>query len=407
MNRAIWIFLVLAGGPVWAVTDRIEIGGSARVRAEFRDNADFNQATKDYSDNIGSRLRIDAKFKANEKASLFFQPQFTKIWGEPEFVPTGAGANTAMNTSGATHDTGLDIHQGFLSYSTSEELSILLGRKELNYGDELLVGGVGWSHVGRSFDLVLAEYKHQWGRIDGFYSMVVDRNVSSAAAGDRDFSGLYFANRFSDYLSHADFYVFHLNDSGVNPKTSTTAYGLRLKSPVERFDYRVEATLENVKGVGSQDEHQFDVELGYTFLEAAKLRLAVEYFYATANFDQLFPTGHKWLGYADLFSRRNIKGYHARLSGQPTDSLTLALDYHVFERQETSQPAYKFNGTAYGTTGESSAIATEIDFVVAYKVDDNLTLEGGAARVQPEDYLKDNGGPDQAYFYYLQTTLMF
>src|SRR5690606_14295719 len=131
------------------------------------------------SDNIGSRLRIDAKFKANEKASLFFQPQFTKIWGEPEFVPTGAGANTAMNTSGATHDTGLDIHQGFLSYSTSEELSILLGLKELNYGDELLVGGVGWSHVGRSFDLVLAEYKHQWGRINGFYSMVVDRNVSS------------------------------------------------------------------------------------------------------------------------------------------------------------------------------------------------------------------------------------
>ncbi len=400
--------LLFVSGSIWAQADRIQVGGSARVRAEFKENADFSDTTDDYIDFIGSRFRLDMKVQATERVNILLQPQFSKTWGEPEFVPSAAATNTATNTSGATNDTPIDIHQAYFEYQAKESLSFLLGRKELSYGDELLVGGVGWNNVGRSFDLVLGTYKHSYGSVDGFHSSVSDRNTTGAGAGDREFSGIYAANRISESMEHADAYVFYSHDPSTSPPSSTTAYGARLKSPVGPFDYRAEVTFENVKAADSTGERQYDLEAGYTFDAAKKFRVAIEYFSASGGFDQLFPTGHKWLGYADLFSRRNMKGYHAKVAGQIFSGLVASVDYHHFERQDTSRPAYKFNGiAAYGVTGDSAAIADEYDLVLTYTLDENLTVEGGASRALPGDYLKDNGGSDVASFYYLQVATSF
>ena len=399
---------VFISASVWAQTDRIQIGGSARVRGEIKKNADFTDTADDYMDFIGSRFRLDMKVQATEKVNIFLQPQFSKTWGESEFVPTDTTTNTAINTSGATNDTPIDIHQAYFGYQVNEPLSFTFGRKELSYGDELLVGGVGWSNVGRSFDLILGSYKHSYGTVDAFYSLVFDRNTTTAGASDREFSGIYSAHKISETVEHADAYVLNSRDPSTNPPSSTTAYGLKLKSPVGPFDYRTELTFENVKAAKSTDERQYDVEVGYTFDAAKKFRVALEYFSASGNFDQLFPTGHKWLGYADLFSRRNIQGYHARVAGQVFKGLVASIDYHRFERQDTDRSAYKFNGTStYGATGDSPHIADEYDLVLTYALDENLTVEGGAARALPGDYLKENGGSDIATFYYLQVATSF
>ncbi|MGE0764365.1 MAG: alginate export family protein [Bdellovibrionales bacterium] len=400
--------LMLVGSTVSAQTSRIQVAGSARVRAEFRENTDFNDNADDYIDFIASRFRLDFKVQATEKVNIFLQPQFSKTWGEPEFVPTATDANTPANTSAATNDSPIDVHQGYFGYQANESFLFILGRRELNYGDELLVGGVGWSNVGRSFDLAQAAYKHAYGSMEVFHSSVVDRNTTGAGPGDREFSGVYAANRISENIEHADAYIFYLNDPSTSPKSSTTAYGMRLKSSVGEFDYRAEMTFEDVKAAESTGERQYNFEAGYTFDASKKNRVAVEYFSASGNFDQLFPTGHKWLGYADLFSRRNIEGYHARVSGQILSGLVASFDYYHFERQDTSRSVYKFNGTtAYGATGDSAAIANEYDLVLAYTLDENLTLEGGAARVVSGNYLKDNGGSDEASFYYLQIATSF
>jgi hypothetical protein len=398
---------LFASSIVWAQDAKFELSGSARVRAEAHDNSDFSGSAKDYTDYVGSRFRLDLKVRVNEKALVFVQPQFSKIWGEPEYVPSSATGNTSTNTSGATNDTPLDVHQAYLSYAQTESFSYLIGRREMNYGDELLVGGVGWSNTGRSFDLVQANFKYGPGSVEAFHSRVVDRNVSAAGLGDRDFSGLYSSNKVADWMQAADAYVFYLDDPSTGPAASTAAYGVRVKSPAGAFDYRAEATFERVKAATKSDERQYDVELGYTVFAGKSIRVAGEYFHASENFDQLFPTGHKWLGYADLFSRRNIEGYRGRVSAKPIPDLTASIDYHRFQRAETDTSAYKFGGTAYGTAGTDSHIGDEFDLVLGYKVDENVTLEGGAARVMPGDYLKANGGSDYASFYYLQIGMGF
>jgi hypothetical protein len=56
---------------------------------------------------------------------------------------------------------------------------------------------------------------------------------------------------------------------------------------------------------------QYDIELGYALL-FKNSRLSAEYFSVSEDFNQLFPTAHKWLGYAGLFKRQNIKGFAGR-----------------------------------------------------------------------------------------------
>ncbi|NJL25059.1 MAG: alginate export family protein [Calothrix sp. SM1_5_4] len=158
---------------------------------------------------------------------------------------------------------------------------------------------------------------------------------------------------------------------------------------------------------GTSDELQFDLEAGWTFLEESKARVFVGYFDASENFDQLFPTAHKWLGYADLFSRRNISGYRAGVTAGVLEKLSASLEYHRFQRHKNSAPAYKFNGTAYGATGDARDIADELDLVLNYKLEDDLSIEVGASRVEPLGYLKDGAGSDSASFYYIQTNYVF
>jgi hypothetical protein len=202
--------LILAG-PALAEESQFQIGGAARIRYESRNNSDFNDAAGDFQQFVGSRFRVDMKFQPNEKTSVFFQPQFSKVWGQSEFVPTGAGANTETNTSGALNDTALDVHQAFVNHAVAENVSVLLGRKELVYGDELLVGAVGWSNLGRAFDLALVTYKYEVGAVDIFNAKVKDTNVSAASPGDDDLSGVYSSNKISDNLQNADVYCDNIS----------------------------------------------------------------------------------------------------------------------------------------------------------------------------------------------------
>lgn len=385
-------------------TDPFHIGGSARVRTEYKDDV-----MGDYTSSIGSRFRIDLSFQPKENVLIFFQPQFSKIWGKTEYVPSGAAVNTETNTSGNTYDTGLDVHQAYIKYNVNDPLSVTLGRKEISLGDELLIGSVGWSHTGRSFDSAMVDYSLSYGLLSAIFSSVKDTNTASPGPGEKKISGVYSSNKVSEKIQNLDLYALYVSDSTVSPTAHTSAYGLRVKSPIEKFDYRGEYTFENVKSTTSDsDEHQLDIELGYLVHSASKSRVSAEYFAASENYDQLFPTGHKWLGYADLFGRRNIKGYRLGGSTQLAENFKCSLDYHSFQRVDSASSAYKLNGTTgYGTSGSSSDIGSEIDLTLSYRLKSDVTVDGGAAHIDAGDYMKDNGSKNTGYFYYLQVATLF
>lgn len=384
----------------------------ARIRHEIKTNSDYDKAASDRISFTGSRFRLNISAQ-NESGNLmaFLQPQYVSYWGEPEYVPSGIGGSS-VNSSGALNDKPLDIHQAYITWRFNDSISIEVGRQELNYGDQLVVGGVAWHNVGRSFDLTKFVYKFsEKNRVDLFASKLVDTNVSSSGSGDLNLYGIYFQGSFGQYLNNLDFYLLDKNNRMGNLNDDIYTLGTRAKSSFENFDYRLEANWQEGRPLVSSKstgEGQFDMEIGYTF-SSIKTRVALEGFYATEEYDQLFPTAHKWLGFADQFSRRNIQGYSVHLKNSLVKKWDFALSYHVFRRYKGDHSAYRFNGQALGVNGSSKDIGSEIDLTVAYSFSPSLKLQAGYSMVDPGKYLEDQNvnWTDQTEFGYLQLFAKF
>ena len=89
---------------------------------------------------------------------------------------------------------------------------------ELSYGNERLVGPVGWNNVGRSFDGLVIKFEVPSQSIEGFVTNIAETNTPpsiatpSAVTSVRDsgqlFSGIYYS--LHSVMKHIiDAYVFH------------------------------------------------------------------------------------------------------------------------------------------------------------------------------------------------------
>lgn len=378
----------------YAANENITISGQARVRGELKTDSDYQSKVADRKSFTASRFRLNFLAKPTDsKVSVFFQPQFTKTWGQKEVNAVDGLVGASDISSGANlNDTGLDVHQAYLDYAIFDSLSLRAGRQEYNLGDQLVIGGVGWHNVARSFDAATMTYTlNENHKLLGFRGKVIDENISSAALGDFNVYGLYYMGNFGKFAKNLDLYVIDKADHR-GTDADTYVFGTRLKSKVGAIDYRFETNFQNgriVTGTNRQHgEYQYDFELGYT-LDSIKTRFAVEIFDSSKHYDQIMPTAHKWLGFADQFSRRNIKGYVFHVKTNVVENLTVMLDYHMFSRHDTDFGAYNFGGTSLGTTKKSKKIADEIDLILKYSVDKNLKLMAGHSIVSPGKYLKD------------------
>ena len=83
------------------------------------------------------RSRLGAYITPVENVQVFLQVQDSRAFGEETI---GGRFNTISNTR------NLDLHQGYLKVDDLfvDGLSAKVGRTELSYGNERLVGPVGW-----------------------------------------------------------------------------------------------------------------------------------------------------------------------------------------------------------------------------------------------------------------------
>jgi len=370
----------------------VKLNPVGRVRYESLSNYDFNQSQGDFKSFTGSRFWVLAEM-THADYKMVFQPQFSRIWGLDEL---------AGQASGGTIDPGLNVHQAYFLTPLSERFKLKLGRQELSYGDELVLGSVIWSNVGRSFDAIKVEWGMGKSQLDLFSSKLSDKNATAPGIGDKDLHGFYFSGRNDlDLIRETDFYFLDINDSTVNPHAEILSYGLRLKGGMSIFDYRGEVTKQQAM---SQDSSQLDVEVGAAVASAG--RIGLNYFAATERYNQLFPTAHKWLGIGDVVSRKNIKGYQIKHNYSWSERLKSELTYHYFERYSTDSTAFSFSGAALGSGSSSHAkIGDEYDLIFNYLQSENLSYQLGAAYFVPGKFLEGSGKNDDYTFIYLQVLL--
>jgi hypothetical protein len=157
-----------AQDDVWTVFD---LGGQFRTRFEHR--ADLNipgqPGSMDFREHGAPdsnsywlfRTRAHIGFKPTDWVSAYIE-------GRDSF-----SGNDRRNPDPETDR--LDLHQAYVTLGNPKEfpLSAKVGRQELVYGDERLVGSFDWNNIGRVFDAAKLRFEHSDFWVDAFAGRVV------------------------------------------------------------------------------------------------------------------------------------------------------------------------------------------------------------------------------------------
>ena len=136
---------VLLGEKAFA---QFSLSGQYRPRTELRDGfktpATKGQEVASFTE---QRTRLIATYKM-PKIETKFSIQDVRIWGE---VGT-------INKS----DNLFSVHEAFAVYKTDSlgKSRFIIGRQELNYDDQRVLGSLDWAAQARSFDALKYAYKH-------------------------------------------------------------------------------------------------------------------------------------------------------------------------------------------------------------------------------------------------------
>lgn len=412
-------------GNASPLLSEVTFSGELRLRPEYRDNADFNDATDDTQSFVGSRLRVSGAGLAAEDIAVKVTFQDTRNWGEEP----AAGAVNGLTDSGEA----VDIHEGFVDFQRFLKLPVALraDRQELVYGDQRLIGNFGWSNQGRAFDAFRLMYVGNIISADLWTAKRKENNGTTAAtaANDRDFSGFYATIKPIYPGGAADVYFLHDREgdttSGIEPKNVYTV-GLRLFGKNGGLDYTLESPFQfgdngTVVGASSTpvkiSAHALAAKAGWTFPGDKEIRLGLEYDHASGDdnasddesktFNNLYPTNHPFYGFMDYQGWRNMSAWNAVASFKPQKPWFVSVNYWRFQLAEEKDGWYTAAGTATGALRSASAtntekdVGNEIDLLVRFNQTRTVVWEAGYSRFFAGSFIEKKvaaeGDSDWAY----------
>jgi hypothetical protein len=453
-----------------------DFGGNARLRSEVKEgfgiqgvtgpvpSVDFRKEPSNTSDEyFMERIRFHAGY-TDKWWSAYVEGRSSLEQSDERFAYANSPAvpHTFKTKGDGPEADVIDLHQAYVTVGNHKEfpLSLKVGRQELSYGEERLVGAFAWNNIGRVFDAVKLRWQNEWFGADFFTSRpVIPEDGRINVENDYDlFSGMYATTtKIPKHL--LDVYFFSRNTSpgaiSAEPRPQFPQPGARdiytiggrFKSQpgqVGKWDYSLEGAYQfgNYRdrrlGVSSprltQDAFMLVLQGGYTFADAwATPRLGAEYSYASGDdnahdgthgtFDNLFPTNHKFYGYMDLISLQNIHDVRAIFQLKPMSRLSVAVEGHGFWLANTHDNFYNVGGGPRGTgltsgagsnyginPGYSAFVGTELDVIAGLAVTRFAQLEVGFGHFFTGDYIRQSlsvPGSRDANYIYTQATINF
>ena len=417
------------------------VPGAGPTAVDFRANTPENE-----NNFLLLRTRVHAGYSPTDWFTVFGEAQNSSS--------TGDKRNPNPQSDGP-----MDLHQGYVKLGGIEglPLSLKVGRQELSYGDERLIGAFDWDNVGRVFDAAKLRLEEDKFWVDAFVGRVVIPNDNEFDQSNWDdwFSGVYGSTRSLVPKTELQLYFLADNASANSPKHATT-YG---KGNSPRDIYTIGSRFQTLPGqlncwdVNGEFAGQFGdfeyapgtpgvvngqrldqlayathIEGGYTFTKPDfKPRLAVGFDYASGDgnptdnkhntFVNLYPTNHKFYGAMDFLSWQNLMNPYLKASIVPAKGLSVSATYNAFWLANTSDFFYQVNQAprttgGYGINpGNGSFAGQEIDLIANYQPAAFVQLQGGYGHYFTGNYVNQTfqnlGGAHDANWVYLQALLNF
>ena len=410
---------VVNGDPSTAAEQRqLSIGGSLRLRLEWKDDFDFASSVQDYA---LSQLRVNAAWDASERLSVFAEVQDARVLGESKTAAPPVNEDVVPNIFADE----LDLHQGFVDFTFSAQqfpARLRIGRQKFNLGAQRLIASLEWVNTARVWDgvrLTLGSAKSRTLDVIASRLVPVDPNHPNDydRTGSRLFNSSFYALYYTDSVSfdgsRFEAYLLLRNESDVEDAVYTI--GTRLDT---RNSGNVELAAQTGEYGGA--DHRglaFHLGTGYRVPELANTRFGAAYNFGTGDgdttdgdhwtFDNQYPLNHAYYGFMDFFSLQNMHNVEATAKTQLSGT-ALRLAYQGFWIDEPEADAWYNAGAGVirgPLPGDGSSFAgSEID-VTATRKYGNLALQAGYSHFFPGAYVEDSGPSADADFFYLMQKL--
>ena len=360
--------------------DYFKISLQYRMRPEFRKG--YRTLAEDTSKEaffIGQRARFIFDYK-KDKIKFYSSIQDSRTWGDEEQKKDIAG---------------LQVNELWIEMALQKGFAVKIGRQELVYDDQRLLGNADWGNLNISHDVLVIKYANpsksfNW-HLGGAFNQL----------GEPVFGTVYTLNNYK-YLAFSwlkkDLAHIHSSISAIaviNGLNSTDTSHKGVKSsytagPV--FSYKNKG-LKGLLGVyyqGGYTPSNLDIHAymlnGYVEYRKQMLfgGIGVDLLSGNSdntsktesdNFSTLYATNHKFYGYMDYFlsfptdtKQRGLTDMFARLGLSLRNDFTAVVDVHSFALA---------NANNTGTQKIGTGLGTEFDLAFEYKPSPLITLQAG------------------------------
>ncbi len=378
--------------PSW-----LRVRGEFRERAEGTENAGFNDARDDLY--YLSRLRLNVTATSKYVVGTV-QAQDARV------------ARKTVGPTGAPFTAAFDLRQAYADVGTSRTPVVArVGRQELGFGDQRLLGASNWTNAARTFDAARVTIRSDAAQIDLFGASLVrilDGGFDKSGNGNR-LAGAYVSTTKLIPKAAVEPYAFHRRDGAASLRQLTSGARLAGALPAA-LDYNVEMTAQTgTAGASVIRAWAGHWQLRRAFKRRFHPRASGEYNFATGDgdptdgrrgtFDQLYATSHDKYGLADQVGWRNIHDVRAGIDFTPLKATPVTLNYHSYWLAEKRDGLYGANGALLARVGPgatSARVGEEIDLQLARPLTPQLALAAGYSHLFAGPFLKQ-ATPGRSY----------
>lgn len=402
----------------------LSFGGSVRGRLESYTNPRFgaNDPTQDTYYLWQTRLHADLRY------DKFFRVFFEGIYAEKE---DGDFPLRPID------ENRYDIHQLFIDimpFGEDVPVTARVGRQELLFGKQRLISPLAWANTRRRFDAAtLFAELDDWDLAFSYFKPVPinlrERLNRVMDTYREEADGYILYTTYNGIKNHTlDLYFIGYRDTGalINANgragdLSLYTIGGRFGGKTGAFDYDAELAGQWGKFAGDTIHAWMSgLDFGYTFECPWKPRLGAGFDWGSGDkdptdgthdtFNQLFPLGHKYLGYMDLIGRENILATNVNLTFKPCDPVTMQLIWYTFWNDSKRDALYNAGGaptriSPFGSAGHD--LGNELDLTIKYQMDVHSSMLFGYSHFWPSNFIEATGPSEDADFLYWQYQFTF
>ncbi|XZE36652.1 alginate export family protein [Pirellulaceae bacterium SH501] len=399
-------------------TGRLDVGGQYRLRHHSERNmrnvntspgTALGGLTGRDDDFLLDRTRLYSDYKINQRLRVYAEFLHAKSHFE-DFAPR------------IIEENDFDIQNLFadavLIDSEAGKLSGRYGRQELLFGAQRLLSPLDWANTRRTFEGGRLTWSDDYRTTDLLLvrPATIRPDDHDTPNQDQALWGVYNSSKVFENGT-VDTYYLGFENSATDLHVHTLGTLIKGESDGLLWDHELGYQLGRNPDGSSISE--FSITLGVGGKSTANMTPTLWLYYDWASGDDdinqgwnhLFPLGHRYNGFMDLFGRRNLHDVNTLLTFNPTEKFTALVWYHYLFLENGNQGPYGLNMASFnpgGTVGDRE-LGHEIDLMGTYKLNPRSDLVLGFSHFFAGKYYETSTRSDgsalfsqDANFFYTQ-----